>query len=91
MPSGENYSVPDEASNLLLRGIIQNPLIKDLPENAAQLCGLVKFEGHTKPSIPINWRFSESIAALKGFESVMLNDLLTRKYGIAPVDVTINT
>jgi hypothetical protein len=91
MTLSENYSVPDEASKLLLEGIVQNPLIKDLPDNAAQLCGRVKFEGHATPSIPINWRFSESIAALKGFEAVMLNNLLTRKYGIAPVDVTINT
>jgi hypothetical protein len=91
MPPGKNYSVPDEASDLLLRGIIQNPLVRDLPENAEELYSHVKFEGHATPSIPINWRFSESIAALKGFEAVILNSLITRKYGVAPVDITVNT
>ncbi|EAT77847.2 hypothetical protein SNOG_14655 [Parastagonospora nodorum SN15] len=91
MPPGKTYSVPHEAADLLLRGIIQNPLVKDLPENAEELYSHVKFEGHATPSIPINWRFSESISALKGFEAVMLNGLITRKYGVAPVDVTINT
>ncbi|KAH4043938.1 hypothetical protein HBH69_228020 [Parastagonospora nodorum] len=90
-PPGKTYSVPHEASDLLLRGIIQNPLVKDLPENAEELYSYVKFEGNATPSIPINWRFSESISALKGFEAVMLNSLITRKYGVAPIDVTINT
>jgi hypothetical protein len=87
----EDYSVPHEAAQLLLTSIVKNPLHKDLPGNAAELCKYVKFVSNSEPSIPINWRFAESIAALKGFEAVMLNNLLGQRYGIDPVEVTINT
>jgi hypothetical protein len=41
--------------------------------------------------MPINWRFAESISALKGLEATILNVLLARKYGIEPQEVVINT
>ena len=39
----------------------------------------------------INWRLAESVAALKGFEAIMVNLLLSRKYNFTPQAVTINT
>ena len=85
------YSVPEEAKKVFEDGILNNPLMKDLPTHFESLAKHVKFEGTSKPSIPINWRFAESISALKAFEAVLLNNLLTRKYEVDPVDVTINT
>lgn len=90
MGSTGDYSIPKEAQLLLEEGIIKNPLVS-LPPELANLTKHVAFEGSAKPSVPINWRFAESIASLKGFEATMLNLLLTRKYGIEPVDVVINT
>ena len=91
MASPAQYSVPQEAKTLFEEGILNNPLMADLPAELKSLSRHVKFSGADKPSIPINWRFAESISALKGFEATMLNYLLTKKYGIQPVDVAINT
>lgn len=91
MASPTQYSVPQEAKTLFEEGILNNPLMADLPAELKPLSSHVKFSGADKPSIPINWRFAESISALKGFEATMLNYLLTKKYGIQPVDVAINT
>ncbi|KAK0724922.1 CoA-transferase family III domain-containing protein [Lasiosphaeris hirsuta] len=86
------YSVPREAEKLLREGILENPLVTgDLPPGLAEMGMLVRYEGSRLPSIPVNWRWAESISALKGFEATMLNYLLTRKYGIPPIEVTINT
>lgn len=63
----------------------------NLPASLKELSRLVHFEGNALPSIPFNWRWAESISALKAFEATMLNCLLTRKYLISPVEVTINT
>ena len=65
--------------------------IQGLPTELIDSAQLIQFEGNELPSIPINWRWAESIAALKAFEAAMLNHLLTRKSNILPVDVTINT
>ncbi|KAF5371039.1 hypothetical protein D9757_010309 [Collybiopsis confluens] len=86
-----DYSIPEEAQKLFLNGILKNTLMRGLPAELDSLSKHVQFEGSSKPSIPINWRFSESISALKAFEATMLNSLLTRKYKIEPVDITINT
>ncbi|KAI1394473.1 CoA-transferase family III domain-containing protein [Hypoxylon trugodes] len=86
-----DYSVPREAQDVFRNGILGNPLIKDIPAELHSLGQRVRFEGSSKPSIPINWRFAESMAALKAFEATMLNYLITRKYKVAPIDVTINT
>jgi len=91
-PSPEAYSVPKETKRLLIEGIINNPLIaKSLPEEARQYVKNVRYVGSDAPSIPINWRFAESIASLKGLEATILNVLLVKKYGIEPQEAVINT
>ncbi|KAF2494190.1 CoA-transferase family III [Lophium mytilinum] len=86
------YSVPQEAKALFENGILKNPLIAPtLPTEIASCAEHIHFEGNDKPSIPINWRFAESIASLKGLEAAMINVLLKRKYGIEPPKVVINT
>lgn len=85
------YSVLEESKTLFIEGILKNPLIQGLPTELIDSAQLIHFEGNKLPSIPINWRWAESIAALKAFEATMLNYLLTRKYNIPPVEVTINT
>ncbi|TGJ83218.1 hypothetical protein E0Z10_g5546 [Xylaria hypoxylon] len=85
------YSVPHEAKRLFEDGILRNPLQKDLPSELEALANHVHFEGSSRPSIPINWRFAESISALKAFEATMLNLLVSRKYNVEPSDITINT
>ena len=86
-----DYSIPLESERLLKNGILLNALHKDLPTEAVEYGSLVRFEGSNHPSIPINWRFAESVASLKGFESVMVNVILKRKYGVEPGQVVINT
>lgn len=85
------YSVPQEAEAVFQQGILENPLMQYLPASLKELSRLVRFEGNALPSIPVNWRWAESISALKALEATMLNYLLTRKYKISPVEVTINT
>ena len=86
------YSVPSEAKKLLREGILANPLIqKNLPADAAEAAGKVSFVGSDSPSLPVNWRFAESISALKGYEAIVLSVLLKKKYGVEPVPVTIDT
>lgn len=90
--TAENYSVPKAAESILLEGIVQNPLLSpNVPPDAAVLAQYTKFSGNDKPSVPINWRFTESISALKGLESLWLNALLKAKYGHEPVQVHIDT
>ncbi|KAI0533938.1 CoA-transferase family III domain-containing protein [Xylaria digitata] len=91
MVSPTEYSVPHEAKSLFEDGILRNPLQKNLPSGLEALAKHVHFEGSSKPSVPINWRFAESISALKAFEATMLNLLVSRKYNVEPSDVTINT
>ena len=59
---GKDYSAQQEAQDLLVNGIIRNPLMKTLPSELEALSKHVRFEGSPTPSIPINWRFAESIA-----------------------------
>lgn len=87
-----DYSVPREAQRVFEDGILRNPLMKDLiPLELQSLAKYARFEGSSNPSIPVNWRFAESISALKALEATMLNYLITRKYKTEPTDVTINT
>jgi hypothetical protein len=58
----KDYSAQQEAQDLLLNGIIKNPLMNSLPAELESLSKHVRFEGNPTPSIPINWRFAESIA-----------------------------
>jgi hypothetical protein len=74
-----SYSIPTEASKLLTTGIILNPLHQSAPAELLDAAKQVKFIGSALPSIPINWRFAESISALKGFQEAMLSVLLSRK------------
>lgn len=86
----ENYSVPREAQRVFEDGILNNPLhawALDLHSLAKN----VQFEGAERPSIPINWRFAESISSLKALEATMINYLNQKKYNAPPADVTINT
>lgn len=91
MCSSSAYSVPQEAEAVFQQGILENPLMHNLPASLKELSKLVHFEGNALPSIPVNWRWAESISALKALEATMLNYLLTFKYKISPIEVTINT
>ncbi|KNG91215.1 putative alpha methylacyl-CoA racemase [Aspergillus nomiae NRRL 13137] len=86
------YSVPIESAQLLRKGILQNPLLaSNIPSDASSLADHVTFTGNASPNIPINWRFAESISALKGLESLWVNALLKAKYNHGPVKVEIDT
>ena len=91
MGSTTEYSVPHEAKVVFEDGILSNPLHKELPSGLAELAKCVHFMGSSRLSIPINWRFAESISAFMAFEATMLNLLVSRKYNIEPSDITINT
>lgn len=86
------YSVQDETAKILHTGILNNPLLT-LPSALTPLAKSITFTGNPSPSIPINWRFAESAAALKGLEAAMLNLLSTKKYNVpaSELKVTINT
>lgn len=86
------YSIPEETKKVFRKGILSNPLIAPTLSKEIEECAQrVEFVGTDKPSIPINWRFAESISALKGLEAAMINVLLKRKYGLAPQKAVINT
>ncbi|KAI1856354.1 hypothetical protein JX265_011601 [Neoarthrinium moseri] len=89
--NASKYDVPSQAQKVLEDGILKNPLMQGIPIELLSLSELVRFEGSSQPSIPINWRFAESISALKAFEALMLSHLITRKYGMKPTEITINT
>ncbi|KAJ8085869.1 hypothetical protein PM082_004688 [Marasmius tenuissimus] len=85
------YSVPAQASQLLKDGLLHNELHRSCPPEVQDVDKFVEFRGADLPSIPINWRFAESIAAIKGFEACMLNVLLKRRFAIEPQKVVIDT
>jgi hypothetical protein len=90
--AAREYSVPKETQKVLRDGILDNPLIaQTLPKEIDECAAKVEFVGTDKPSIPINWRFAESISALKGLEASMINVLLKRKYGVEPQKAVIDT
>lgn len=86
-----SYSVPEESHKLLLNGIINNPLYAFLPSEIKDAVKNVEYTGTNAPSIPINWRFAESISSIKGFQASMLNVLLKKKYGLDYQKVVIDT
>lgn len=89
---GNPYSIPRETQKIFENGILQNPLIAPtLPKEIEECSKTIRFEGSDTPSIPINWRFAESISALKGLEAAMVNVLLKQKYGVEPQEAVINT
>ena len=86
------YSVPKEAASVFKDGLLSNSKItENLPPEAVECSRNVRFVGSDAPSIPINWRFAESAASLKGLEATYINSLLKRKYGVEPPEVVINT
>ena len=91
-PNLEDYSIPRETQKLFEVGIPNNPLIASaLPSGIAKAASIVRFEGTSKPSIPINWRFAESISALKGLKEALINVLLRQKYDVEPQEAFIDT
>ena len=52
-----SYLVPAESNNVLQNGILNHPSHQDLPAECRRLIDLVKYEGHDKPRMAINWRF----------------------------------
>lgn len=90
--STESYSIPKEAERVLHEGILQNPLIsKYIHSDVKSDAHLVSFVGSSAPSLPINWRFAESISALKAYEALLVNALIKRKYGEQAPRMVINT
>ncbi|RSL98228.1 hypothetical protein CEP52_010411 [Fusarium oligoseptatum] len=86
------YSIPEEARKIFFEGIISNPLIAPtLPPEAVDLAQSITFKGSPEPSLPINWRFAESISSLKAYEALLLSVLLKRKYGLGQVPIEIDT
>lgn len=88
---GEHYSVQRETQAIFEGGILNNPLLPSLPPEIKEAGKLVTFVGNDLPSIPINWKFAESAAALKAFEASMLNVLRAKKYGAKFSEVSIDT
>ncbi|KAG2003689.1 CAIB/BAIF family enzyme [Coprinopsis cinerea AmutBmut pab1-1] len=86
-----DYSIPSEAKKLLRDGILNNPLHASLPEEVKDAAKVVEYIGSKAPAFHINWRFAESISALKGFQAAMLNVLLKKKYGVDYQRVVINS
>ena len=86
-----NYSVPEEADNIYHEQILGNPLVPSLPLETKKAAQLTTFTGSYRLSIPINWRFAESVSALKAFEASMLNVLRSKKYSVPLSKVSINT
>ena len=87
-----DYSVQDETRSILKSGIFDNPLIApSLPPEAAAYASKITFTGSPLPSLPINWRFAESAAALKALEACVVSALVQRKYDVSPESITINT
>ncbi|KAI4591746.1 hypothetical protein KJ359_012611 [Pestalotiopsis sp. 9143b] len=90
--AAEYYSIPNQTDLLFRKGILANPLLeKNLPAEAQEAASTITFEGSDAPSLPINWRFAESISALKAYEATILNVILKKKYGAGPVQIKINT
>ncbi|KAK5112725.1 hypothetical protein LTR62_003823 [Meristemomyces frigidus] len=89
--NSSDYSVPAEASKILHAGILKNPLLPSLPKELHTATQHLHFTGATLPSLPLNWRFAESISALKAFEACMLNVLRKRKYSVPFSKVELNT
>jgi hypothetical protein len=87
-----SYSVPHEAERVFYEGIFSNDIItQDLPKEVKETARKVQFTGTDLPSIPINWRFAVSAAALKALEASVIGALLKKKYGIDAPTTEINT
>lgn len=85
------YSVPKESKKLLLDGLIHNKLHASAPAEIKEAAKYVEYIGSSLPVVPMNWRFAESISAIKGFQAAMINVLLKQKYDLQYQKVVINT
>ncbi|PCG91940.1 CoA-transferase family III [Penicillium occitanis (nom. inval.)] len=86
-----SYSVLSESKRLLTKALLNNPKIsKDIPRDAIDFAPRVTFTGSEVPSIPVNWRFAESVASLKAFEACIVSALLKRKYNVELTGASIN-
>lgn len=85
------YSIQAEAEKLLHDEILNNPRLPALPGEINEAAKHVNIIGNALPSIPINWRFAESITALKAFEASVLNVLRKRKYQAPFSEININS
>lgn len=89
--SMHSYSVPDESRKILTNSLLRHIKHPSLVDSLRGMAEHVKFEGSAHPCLPINWRFAESVASLKGLEAVLLQELIQRRYGKGPFTVTIDT
>ncbi|KAF5711627.1 alpha methylacyl racemase [Fusarium mundagurra] len=89
----EAYSVPKQTRLILEDGIFRNPrLAHNIPDGAADIAAKhIKLQGNDQPSIPINWRFAESVSALKAYEGSVLSLLIKKKYGVDVGEIVIDT
>lgn len=86
-----SYSIPKESEKVLREALLNNPKIaKDIPHEAKAFASRITFNGSDHPSIPINWRFAESAASLKGLEACMIAALVKRKYDVDVAGAEIN-
>ncbi|KAJ5727222.1 hypothetical protein N7493_005042 [Penicillium malachiteum] len=77
--SPSSYSVPYSAQRVF-QGILENANIrKYLPPDVLDFASQIIFSGDAEPSIPVNWRFAESAAALKALEATLIAVLMKRK------------
>lgn len=93
MEQSAPYSVPSNAAKVFRDAILSSTLTrKHLLDGPLQkYADAVSFEGPDNPILPVNWRFAESMSALKALEAVYVNAILDKLYGIAPQKVKINT
>jgi hypothetical protein len=89
----DTYSIPQETRRILDNGIFGNPrLAHNIPDGAAEIAAKsIKFVGNDRPSVPINWRFAESVSALKAYEASVLSLLIKKKYNVDPGEIVIDT
>lgn len=86
------YSVPEETKRVFQQGILENPtMIPNLPKDIQEHAKKIRFEGQNAPTMPINWRFAESISSIKALEATVLLSLLKKKYDVEPTEIIINT
>ncbi|KAJ5721572.1 uncharacterized protein N7483_009506 [Penicillium malachiteum] len=86
------YSVPYSARRVFQQGILENANInKYLPLEVLDFASQITFSGDAEPSIPVNWRFAESAAALKAFEATLIAALMKRKCNLPFQGATIDT
>ncbi|WEW55601.1 hypothetical protein PRK78_001032 [Emydomyces testavorans] len=85
------YSVPRQASKVFREGLLSGSRTKEHLINGLGKYATVAFEGSQDPILPINWRFAESVSALKALEATYVNAILHKLYGVPPQKALINT